>query len=120
MSEVYGDRPSVGRAVARVLQSQADWGTLERVGKGQRMVKRSPIVIDSEELTEWLIEAAVRYIGRPVSISALQSLPVLFPLNLSRPLAYVASNSRCLELRSEGTSNQIIALSTSHENAINT
>ena len=61
-------------------------------------------------LTAWLIEAAVRYAGKPVSVPGLQSLPVLFPFNLTRPLAYVVSNSPNLDLRSEGPSNQFVAL----------
>ena len=66
--------------------------------------------IDNDALTAWLIEAAVRYAGKPVSVPSLQSLPVLFPFNLTRPLAYVVSNSPSLDLRSEGPSNQFVAL----------
>ena len=66
--------------------------------------------IDNDALTAWLIEAAVRYAGKPVSVPSLQSLPVLFPFNLTRPLAYVVSNSPNLDLRSEGPSNQFVAL----------
>ena len=52
----------------------------------------------------------LRYIGKPVSVPTLQSLPVLFPFTLTRPLAYVISNSPNLELRSEGPSSQRVAL----------
>ena len=38
------------------------------------------------------IADAVRYAGKPVSVSSLQSLPVLFPFSLTRPLGYVMSN----------------------------
>jgi hypothetical protein len=93
-----------------VLQSQADWGAIERVDKGKRVVRLAPASIDNDELTAWLIEAAIRYVGKPVSVPSLQSLPVLFPFSLTRPLAYVASNSPSLELRSEGPSNQFVAL----------
>ena len=65
-----------------------------------------------EELTAWLLEAAVRYTGKPVSVPTLQSLPVLFPFTLTRPLAYVISNSPNLDLRSEGPSSQFVALRT--------
>jgi hypothetical protein len=52
----------------------------------------------------------VRYAGKPISVPSLQSLPVLFPFTLTRPLAYVVSNSPNLDLRSEGPSNQFVAL----------
>jgi hypothetical protein len=70
----------------------------------------APTSIDNDALTAWLIEAAVRYAGKPVSVPSLQSLPVLFPFNLTRPLAYVVPNSPHLDFRSEGPSNQFVAL----------
>ena len=93
-----------------VIQSQASWGAVERVEKGKRVIRLAPTAIDNDELTAWLIEAAVRYAGKPVSVPSLQSLPVLFPFNMTRPLAYVVSNSSNLMLRSEGPSNQFVAL----------
>ena len=93
-----------------VIQSQASWGAVERVEKGKRVIRLAPTVIDNDELTAWLIEAAVRYSGKPVSLSSLQSLPVLFPFTLTQPLGYVVSNSASLSLRAEGPSNQFVAL----------
>ncbi len=95
-----------------VIQSQASWGTVERVEKGKRVIRLAATTIDNDELTAWLIEAAVRYAAKPVSVPSLQSLPVLFPFTLTRPLAYVVSNSANLMLRSEGPNNQFVALRT--------
>ena len=80
------------------------------VEKGKRVIRLPQTSIDNDALTAWLIEAAVRYAGKPVSVPSLQSLPVLFPFTLTRPLAYVVSNSANLILRSEGPSNQFVAL----------
>lgn len=110
MGEVYGDREVTKRATQAVLQTQAGWGAVERVAKGKRVVRLAPTSIDHDEVTAWLIEAALRYSGKPLSVSSLQSLPVLFPFTLSRPLAYVVSNSSNLDLRSEGPGNQLVAL----------
>ena len=93
-----------------VIQSQASWGAVERVEKGKRVIRMAPTPIDNDELTAWLIEAAVRYAGKPVSVTSLQSLPVLFPFSLTQSLAYVVSKSPSLDLRSEGPSNQVVAL----------
>lgn len=98
------------RMTNMVIQSQASWGAVERVEKGKRVIRLAPTTIDHDELTAWLIEAAVRYTGKPVSVPTLQSLPALFPFTLTRPLAYVISNSPNLDLRSEGPSNQFVAL----------
>ncbi|MDP2431956.1 MAG: hypothetical protein Q8O33_07980 [Pseudomonadota bacterium] len=110
MSEIYGEREGTRRMTNMVIQSQASWGAVERVEKGKRVIRLAPTTIDNDELMAWLIEAAVRYTGKPVSVPTLQSLPVLFPFTLTRPLAYVISNSPNLDLRSEGPSNQFVAL----------
>lgn len=110
MSEVYGDREVTKRATQAVLQTQASWGAVARVEAGKRVIRLAPTTIDNDELTAWLIEAAVRYAGKPISVPSLQSLPVLFPFTLPRSLAYVVSNSPNLDLRSEGPSNQFVAL----------
>jgi len=110
MSEVYGEGESTHRSTSRVIQSLASWGAVERVEKGKRVIRLPQTSIDNDALTAWLIEAAVRYAGKPVSVPSLQSLPVLFPFNLTRPLAYLVSNSPSLDLRSEGPSHQFVAL----------
>lgn len=110
MSEQYGDRSGVERAVARVVQSQESWQALTRDQTAKRVLKLQAVVIDDDELTAWLIEAALRYAAKPVSVPSLHSLPVLFPFNLTRPLAYVVSNTPSLAIRSEGPSNQYVAL----------
>lgn len=110
MAEAYGDRSGVERAVARVLQSQANWGVLKREADIKRILKILPTAISNDALTTWIIEAAVRFSGKPLPVPALQSLPVLFPFTLTRPLAYLASNSPHLDLRSEGPSNQFVGL----------
>ncbi len=110
MSETYGEREGTRRMTNMVIQSQASWGAVERVEKGKRVIRLAPTAIDNDELTAWLIEAAVRNASKPISVPSLQSLPVLFPFILTRPLAYVVSNSANLILRSEGPSNQVVAL----------
>jgi hypothetical protein len=59
---------------------------------------------------EWLIEAAMRYAGKLVSVPTPLSVRVLFPFTLTQPLGYVMSNSANLSLRSEGPTNQLVPL----------
>jgi hypothetical protein len=110
MSEVYGDREVTKRATQATIQSQAEWGAAQRVEKGRRLIRLPQTTIDNDALTAWLIEAAVRYAGKSVSVACLQSLPVLFPFNLTQPLAYVASNSLRLSVRSEGPGTSLVDL----------
>jgi len=110
MSETYGEREGTYRMTNMVIQSQADWGAVQRVEKGKRVFRLAPAVVENDELTVWLIEAALRYAGKPLAISSLQSQPVLFPFNLTRPLAYLVSNNEHLAVRSDGPNNQYVAL----------
>lgn len=110
MSETYGEREGTYRMTNMVLQSQANWGAMERVDKGKRLIRCPPTRLNNDHLVAWLVEAVLRYTGKAVSIPALQSMPVIYPFALDRPIAYVASNSPPLELRSEGTANQYVAL----------
>jgi len=110
MAEAYGDRSGIERAVARVLQSQSNWCVLERDESEKRVNSKPPISIDDEKLTAWLIESAIRYADKSLSLTTLHSLPVLFPFKLNLSLAFVVSKSQNLELRSEGPGNQFAAL----------
>lgn len=110
MSEIYGEREGTRRMTNMAIQTEASWGAVERVEKGKRVIRVAPTIIDDNELTAWLIEAAVRYAAKPLSVTSLPSLPVLFPFTLACPLAYVISNSRNLDLRSEGPSSQFVAV----------
>lgn len=110
MSEVYGDREATKRATQAVIQTQANWGAIERVEKGKRLVRLPIRAITTDKAIAWLVEAALRYQGKAVSLAALQSLPVIYPFALTQPLGYLMSNSPMLEVRSEGLSNQLVAL----------
>ncbi len=110
MSEVYGDREVTKRATQAVLQTQANWGAVARVEKGKRLVRLSARGLTDQRTVAWLIEAALRYQGKAMALATLQSTAVLYPFLLDLPLAFVISNSEALELRSEGPSQQFVAL----------
>ena len=110
MSEIFGEREGTYRMTNMVLQSQSSWGAMERVDKGKHLIRCEPTILNSDHLVAWLVEAVLRYTGKAMSIPALQSMPVIYPFALDRPIAYVASNSPPLELRSGGSANQFVAL----------
>ncbi len=110
MSEVYGEREGTSRMCNMVLQSQANWGAIERIENGKRLIRLAPIILPNDQLVVWLIEAAIRYTGKAVSVPVLQSMAVLYPFFFDQPLAYAVSNCPALELRSEGSSSQFVAL----------
>ena len=110
ISEVYGDREVTKRATQAVIQTQANWGAIERVGKGERLVRFPARSLKNDKMVAWLIEAALRYQGKAISLATLQSLAVIYPFRLDQPLGYLMSNSPMLEVRLEGPSSQFVGL----------
>lgn len=110
IAEQYGDRSGIERAVTRVLQTQVSWQAIERDESAKRITKLPAILISDPDLIAWLIESAVHYIGKPISMASIQSLPALYPFDYTQSLPYVVSNSENLLLRSEGPSTQYVTL----------
>lgn len=110
ISEAYGEREVTKRATQAVIQTQANWGAVERVEQGKRLVRRSSITIANDELIAWMLEAALRYLGKSLPVANLQSLAVLYPFALERPLTFAISKNAHLELQSAGPSGQVVSL----------
>lgn len=68
------------------------------------------MTVSHDGLTACLIEAAIRYTGRAMSVATLQSSAVLYPFCLDHPLAFVVSRSPTLEFRTDGSRSQIVAI----------
>jgi len=110
MSEFYGDREITKRATQAVLQTQSDWGAMERVKKGKRLVQRKKKALQEPKDIAWLVEACVRYSGKQLSVASLDSNPVIYPFELGNSLSYMLSNSSTLEIRTDSNSNQVVNL----------
>jgi hypothetical protein len=110
IGELYGDRQATKRATQFILQTQAAWGAIDRVEKGRRLIRRTPTTLNNLAVVEWVIEAVLRYTGKAIAVPTLQSMAVIYPFVLDQPLAYLASTSSTLELRSNGPRDQDVGL----------
>ena len=110
MSELYGEREGTYRMTNMVLQSQASWGAIERTDKGKRVIRRSAMRLTDAQIVAWVVEAALRYAGKAMAVPTLQSMPLIYPFVLDQSLAYVASKSAKLEIRTEGSNSQFVGL----------
>ena len=110
MSEIYGEREGTYRMTNMVLQSQANWGAIERVEKDKRLIRMPTITVSNDQAVAWLMEATLRYTGKAIAVATLQSTAVIYPFVLDQPLGYLASNSPMLEIRLEGAANQVLSL----------
>lgn len=110
MSERYGEREGTYRMTNMVLQTQADWGAISRVENNKRLVRMPSLPVTGTGLTAWLMEAAIRSAGKPISAAAITSLPVLYPFAIEGSAAYSAAENKFLEIMSVGGGKEVIAL----------
>jgi len=112
MAEIYGEREGTRRMTNMVLQSQADWGAIDRQKKGKQIVRKQPIDLESSAVIPWIVEACLRYAGRSLSIATLESNPLLYPYRLGGSLAYLLSGYEAIEMRVDSAGNQVVVLTT--------
>lgn len=110
MSEIYGEREGTRRMTNMVLQSQENWGVVERSKNGKRLVRKAKIEVVEKSVIAWLVEACLRYVGRPISLPTIEFLPVIYPFKLHNQLSLVLANIPALEIISENYSRQKISI----------
>jgi hypothetical protein len=110
MRERYGERETILRATNRVIQSQVDWQTIRHGTEGRQVLRQPPIRLESNDVTAWLVEAAVRYAGKALPVATLMSTPVLFPFVAPGQLAYLLSSIPTLEVHDQGSGQQFVSV----------
>lgn len=110
MAEVYGEREGTRRMTNMVLQSQADWGAIERLNNGKNIKALHERIALAPDLELWLVETALRHAGRAMPISSVATNPVLFPFNFSDRLAYNLSQDDRFNVRVDSASNRVVDL----------
>lgn len=115
MSEIYGEREGTRRMTNMALQSQSDWGTLDRINGGKRLARKPKTRLADAGLAAWLVESCVRYAGRPLSVATLDAQPVIYPFELNDMLAYTLANAAAVELRSTGGQDQVVDVKADRE-----
>jgi hypothetical protein len=111
MAEIYGEREGTRRMTNMVLQSQANWGAIDRQNQGKQIVRKDPIEIQGSDVVPWLVEACIRHTGRFLPIATLDSHPLVYPFRLGSSLSYTLAGCDFLEMRVDGAGNQIVGLS---------
>ena len=110
MSEIYGEREGTYRMTNMVLQTQQHWGAIERSSSQKRVLTKKNAAISNENVIQWIIEAALRYHRKPLRVSTIESLPVLYPITFSSSVPYAISRSEHLFMTADGSGQQSAAL----------
>jgi hypothetical protein len=110
MAEIYGEREGTRRMTNMVLQSQANWGAIDRMSQGKRIVRSNAIDLHGSAVAAWLVEACLRNAGHTLNVASIDSVPILYPFTLGGSTSYVLSMSRALEMRVDSAGNRVIGL----------
>lgn len=108
LTERWGDRSTLARAVPRLLVSLTEWGVLTLTGEQFRPAERTRVVLAPHAAI--LLEAALMASpGRTASFQALAASPLLFPFDVSAGLEEIR-RSRRFHLHREGLDVEIVSL----------
>lgn len=110
MAEIYGEREGTRRMTNMVLQSQVDWSLLNKSDNGKKLTRNAPMAVQSPATVQWLSEALLMHVGRPLTLDVLAGQPTMFPFSLGDNLGYVLSLSQALEVRADSAGTRIICL----------
>lgn len=110
MAEVYGEREGTRRMTNMVLQSQVDWSMLTKSENGKTLTRKPSMAVQSPETVQWLSEALLMQVGRPLGLDGLASQPTMFPFSLGDNLGYVLSSSDAFDLRADSAGSRIVSL----------
>lgn len=110
MAEIYGEREGTRRMTNMVLQSQVDWSLLSKSDSGKTLYRKPPVAIQSPDTVQWLSEALLTHVGRPLILDGLSGQPTMFPFSLGDNLGYVLSLSNVLDVRADSAGTRIVGL----------
>lgn len=79
MAEIYGEREGTRRMTNMVLQSQVDWSLLGKSENGKTLTRKPPMALQSPETVQWMSEALLMHVGRPLTLDGLSGQPTMFP-----------------------------------------
>lgn len=110
MAEIYGEREGTRRMTNMVLQSQVDWSLLSKSDNGKTLTRNAPMAVQSPETVQWLSEALLMHVGRPLTLDVFSGQPTMFPFSLGDNLGYVLSLSQAFDVRADSAGTRIICL----------
>lgn len=108
--EEWGDRTTIRRSVARIIQSIKDWSILQNTEKESKYIALTNLTSTNTELQIWLLEAALRAEkSNSIPLSQLFRIPALFPFKVQVPYTELY-NSKKFEITQQGLDIQMISL----------
>lgn len=111
ITEMWGQRTTVPRAVQRIVRSLVDWKALTEAKERGAFAKRAkPIDVANSDLSRWLVEAVVvASRGKSHSAELAMQHPALFPFAVHVALSDLAK-SDLVEVVRHGLNDTVVVL----------
>jgi hypothetical protein len=110
LTEQWGQRSTLVRAVRRVARSFVEWGVLRETGEKGIYERGSGCRVGSAERRAWLVEAALRAEGsRMLALRRLLAGPALFPFQFSLTALELRGHPR-LDVFRQGLDEEMLVL----------
>ena len=110
MAEIYGEREGTRRMTNMVLQSQVDWSLLGKSENGKTLTRKPPMALQSPETVQWMSEALLMHVGRPLTLDGLSGQPTMFPFSFGANFGYVLALSEAFDVRADSAGARIVGL----------
>lgn len=110
MAEIYGEREGTRRMTYTVIQSQIDWGMLDRSNDGKILTRNKAFTMEGPDLVSWMTRAVLEAVGRPVELATLEAQLVIYPFGLGENLGFVLSSATDLELSADSSGSQNVTV----------
>ena len=115
LTEGYGERSTLIRAVRRITSSFVDWGVLRETGEEGVFVAGPTYPVEDDGLAAWLVEASLLASGSDSGVlSALMKNLALFPFEIGRLNGRSLERNPRLEFYRQGLDEDVIALRTTN------
>ena len=101
MTETWGDRSTLSRALQRVLRSMVQWGVLQDGPAKGSLFPRPNRVLVPDDIGELLFQAVLVSHGRGMPLAQLRGHPALFPFDV-RLTASALRKSISMRLQRQG------------------
>jgi hypothetical protein len=101
MTETWGDRSTLSRALQRVLRSMVQWGVLQDGPAKGLLFPRPNRVLVPDDIGELLFQAVLVSHGRGMPLAQLRGHPALFPFDV-RLTASALRKSISMRLQRQG------------------
>jgi hypothetical protein len=109
MTETWGDRSTLPRAIQRVLRSMVQWGVLRDGSAKGKFVALPRRIEVPDQISQLLLQAILVNEAHGMPLSRLTGHPALFPFDVHVSAAALRKNA-CMQIQRQGDQSDFVEL----------